>query len=359
MSVKQELQLNLSLRYKNFSLNINTEFSTNGITAIFGRSGSGKTTLLRCIAGLEKASSAKFVMQGELWQDETFFLPPHARSVGYVFQEASLFSHLSIHNNLRYAIKRAPKNEIVDTEKVISLLGVEPLLMQYPHELSGGERQRVAIARALLSCPKLLLMDEPLASLDLQSKQDILPYLALLRSEFKVPILYVSHGLDEVARLADFMVVLKKGEIEAEGNITDVLARLDFSSELGREAGVVLDAVVCGEDSAYKLIQVGFSGGELWLPHQNIRVGESVRLRVLAKDISLTLSRSHDSSILNLLQGRIVEISEDTGEGFALVSLDVGGKIFISHLTLRSVESLHLVPEKVVWLQIKSIAVIR
>lgn len=357
--MKEKLQLNLSLRYESFSLNINTEFATDGITAIFGRSGSGKTTLLRCIAGLEKANSAKFVMRGELWQDGTFFLPPYARSVGYVFQEASLFSHLSIQGNLRYAIKRAPKNKTVDTEKAISLLGVEPLLTQYPHELSGGERQRVAIARALLNCPKLLLMDEPLASLDLQSKQEILPYLALLRSEFKVPILYVSHALDEVARLADFMVVLKKGKIEAEGGITDVLARLDFSSELGREAGVVLDAVACGEDSAYKLIQVDFAGGKLWLPHQNIGVGQPVRLRVLAKDISLTLTHSHDSSILNILQGQVVEISENTNEGFALVSLNAGGKIFIAHITLRSVELLCLVVGKVVCLQIKSIAVIR
>lgn len=352
------LQAKFILQYTQFTLDVDLKLPGAGITAIFGRSGSGKTTLLRCIAGLEKATVAKLVMQGHVWQDEKVFLPTHKRPIGYVFQEASLFSHLSVQGNLNFSIKRAATTKTL-VEKTIAFLGLDALLEKKPHQLSGGERQRVAIARALLIQPKLLLMDEPLASLDLQSRQEILPYLAQLCSEFELPILYVSHALDEVARLADYMVVLDAGRVQVTGAISEVLSRLDFSRQLGNDAGVVLEALTCDQDADYKLTQVDFSGGKLWLPNYHASMGQPVRLRILARDISLALSCPNDSSILNILQGTVAEVDKNAGDGAALISLDVGGKIFVARVTLRSVAHLELTPGKTVWLQIKSIAVIR
>ncbi|MFC6979710.1 molybdenum ABC transporter ATP-binding protein [Microbulbifer taiwanensis] len=269
---------------------MNTVLPGRGITAIFGRSGSGKTTLLRCFAGLQQADRARLVVGGETWQDEGLSLPTHKRPLGYVFQEASLFPHLSARGNLDYAIKRAGAEcpgELI--ERVVSLMGIGPVLDRFPGQMSGGERQRVAIARALLIRPRLLLMDEPLASLDTARKQEILPYLERLRSEFDMPILYVSHSIDEVARLADHLLMLDGGRVAAQGDMPEMLSRLDLPLRLGEETGVVLEGRVLERNEQWHLARVGFAGGELWLRDGGDALDRQIRVRILARDVSLAL----------------------------------------------------------------------
>ncbi|PLY12083.1 MAG: molybdenum ABC transporter ATP-binding protein [Sedimenticola sp.] len=348
------------LTYPGFTLDVDLELPGRGVIALFGHSGSGKTTLLRCIAGLARAETGRLRVHGELWQDDTRFLPTHKRPLGYVFQEASLFPHLSARGNLQYAMKRAVT--AVDVERfdqAVELLGIGPLLDRRPDQLSGGERQRVAIARALLINPRLLLMDEPLAALDLARKQEILPYLERLRTELDVPVLYVSHSPDEVAHLADYIVAMNEGQVVAHGPLAETLARLDFPIRLGEDTGVVLDARVVELDPVWKLARVAFDGGELWLRDGGHPVGQSVRLRILARDISLALNRHDDSSILNLLPGRVAEIAADDNKGSALVRVDVGASALVARVTLRSVSHLELEPGKPVWAQIKSVALIQ
>ncbi|GAB1268900.1 molybdenum ABC transporter ATP-binding protein [Aurantivibrio infirmus] len=354
------IKLKFYLSYSDFSLNVDFEIPGQGVTAIFGHSGSGKTSLLRCIAGLEEKVKGRLHLADQCWQDENLFLPAHKRPIAYVFQEASLFSHLSVLGNLRFALKRADKqSSLISLDDVISLLGIDHLLTRSTDKLSGGERQRVAIARALLINPRLLLLDEPLAALDNASKNEIFPYLEKLRSDFDVPMLYVSHSPDEVARLADHIVVLDRGKVVASGGLQDTLARLDFPIQLGDDRGVVIDAEVVEKDEQWSLVKVDFDGGELWLRDANFSLQQNLRLHIHAKDISLTLDRHQDSSILNILPGTVTEILIDKEHGNALVKLEVGNTFFLSRLTLRSVAHLDLVSGKNVWLQIKSVALIQ
>ena len=248
------------LDWPGFSLDVDLDLPARGVTALFGHSGSGKTTLLRCIAGLERAPGGYVAIDGEVWQDADRFLPTHQRPLGYVFQEASLFQHLSARGNLEYGRKRA-KGVMgrAALDHVIELLGIGALLERRPDQLSGGERQRVAIARALAVKPRLLLMDEPLAALDLARKQEILPYLERLHDELEIPILYVSHSPDEVARLADHIVVMQAGRSVASGPLVETLARLDLPIRLGEDAGVVLDAVVEERDTQWQLARAAFA----------------------------------------------------------------------------------------------------
>jgi molybdenum ABC transporter ATP-binding protein len=227
---------------------VDLELPGRGVTGLFGHSGSGKTTLLRCIAGLVRAPKGRLVFRGEVWQDENTWVPTHRRSLGYVFQEASLFPHLTVMGNLRYGQKRAPApvaaEDRVSLDQAIALLGIDHLLTRKPDRLSGGERQRVAIARALAVSPRVLLMDEPLAALDIARKQEILPYLERLHDELAIPVLYVSHAPDEVARLADHLVVMDGGRVLASGPLKETLARLDLPTAFSEDAGVVIEAVV-------------------------------------------------------------------------------------------------------------------
>ena len=249
---------NITAQFKidknNFSLNVDLDIPAHGITSITGPSGCGKSTLLRAIAGLDYYPNAFLQIGDAVWQDHDFFLAPHKRSLGYVFQEASLFPHLNVLKNLEYGIKRLAKNERkVSLDKPIELLGIKHLLKRPSSRLSGGERQRVAIARALAVSPKILLMDEPLAAFDLASKQEIIPYLESLHEELEIPILYVSHSSDEVSRLADYLVVLKNGTVEASGNITDVLTRLDLQLAHNNDASALIHATVAEHDDKYNL----------------------------------------------------------------------------------------------------------
>jgi len=341
-------------------LDIDTTMPTSGITAIFGHSGSGKTSLLRCIAGLEKAQQGQLIVNETCWQDANTFLPTHKRPIGYVFQEASLFPHLSAQKNLNYAVKRA--DQIVSPEfyqRVIEVMGLAGILNRYPSQLSGGERQRIAIARALLIQPRLLLMDEPLAALDHQRKQEILPYLERLHKSFDIPILYVSHSMDEVARLADHILVLDQGKVVAEGELTEVFSRIDLPQRLEEESGVILNGKVIEKDQQWQLMRVAFAEGHIWLPDSGETLEQEVRIRVLAKDVSLALSNHDDSSIVNRIPVAVSEIKSDQDKAMSLVRLAMGSDYLVSKLTQKSVHNLDLSIGLKVWAQIKSVAIVR
>ena len=343
-----------------FTFDIDLTIPGQGVTALFGESGSGKTSLLRCIAGLEKNISGCLSVNGELWQDASVFVPTHKRSLGYVFQEASLFEHLTAMGNLRYAIKRnnqAANSQLL--EQVISVMGIESILSQFPQQLSGGEKQRVAIARALLSQPRLLLMDEPLASLDNARKYEILPYLERLRSSFNIPILYVSHAVDEIVRLADHAVILRQGKVIAQGGITELFSRADLPLGVSNELGAILDCKVLERDKQWHLMRVAFNGGELWLPNVENKHNTTQRIRVLARDVSLTLSPHSDSSILNALSGEIVDIINDQNPAMVLVRLKVGKSYLLARLTQKSLQKLALAVGQIIWIQIKTAAILR
>jgi molybdate transport system ATP-binding protein len=343
-----------------FVLDVDLDLPSRGISALFGPSGSGKTTLLRLVAGLDHAPGYLEV-NGQVWQDDTnkVFVPTHKRALGYVFQEASLFPHLSARRNLEYGMRRVPESERrVDLERVLDLLGIGHLLERRPDSLSGGERQRVAIARALLTSPCLLLMDEPLAALDLARKQEILPYLERLHDELEIPVLYVSHAPDEVAHLADHIVVLDRGRAVAAGPLTDTLARLDLPIRLGEDAGVVLDAQVAERDENWHLTRVTFNGGHFWARDAGHAVGQRVRVRVLARDVSVALNHSFGTSILNALPATVEAIADEAHPALALVRLRVGASPLVARLTRRSVQALELTPGKVVFAQVKAVALV-
>ncbi|MDO8891492.1 MAG: molybdenum ABC transporter ATP-binding protein [Sulfurimicrobium sp.] len=349
-----------SLPLGGFRLDAEFEAPAQGITSLFGPSGSGKTSLLRCVAGLEAKASGRLTVNGECWQDSErgLFLPPHRRAVGYVFQEAALFPHLSVRGNLEYGWKRVPRQERrQDFDQVADLLGIGPLLDRKPIRLSGGERQRVAMGRALLAAPSLLLMDEPLAALDQASKADILPYLERLHQELAIPVLYVSHSPDEVARLADYLVLLERGRVVASGELHEMLARLDLSLSHGEQAGVVVDTVVGGHDETYHLSWLDFPGGRFAVPQVASPPGHRKRLRVHARDVSLSLEHHSGTSILNIFPVTVSEIAEDTPAKL-LVRLDAAGTPLLAGITKKSGAVLGLKPGMPLYAQVKSVALL-
>jgi molybdate transport system ATP-binding protein len=352
------IQARFHLDWPGFTLDVDLDLPARGVTALFGASGSGKTTLLRCIAGLERAPQGRLVVDSEVWQDATHWLPTHKRPLGFVFQEASLFPHLTVLGNLRYGLKRTNAAARVSLDQAIALLGIGHLLDRQPEHLSGGERQRVSIARALALSPRILLMDEPLAALDLQRKQEILPYLERLHQELDIPVLYVSHAPDEVARLADFIVALEAGRALACGPLGDTLARLDLPIHLGEDAGVVLDAVVAERDATWHLARVTFPGGSLWVRDGGHALGSSVRVRILARDVSITLHPVTGTSILNCLPATVDQLAPDDHPALMLLRLKLGASPLIARLTQRSASELGLVPGQAVWVQIKAVALI-
>ena len=352
------LRLKFNLTRPNFALNVDLQLPGRGVTALFGPSGCGKTTLLRCIAGLERASGSLMVNE-HLWQDATHFVPTHQRAIGYVFQEASLFPHLSVRGNLQYGMKRASSNGNAAIDPIIDLLGIRALLDRKPDGLSGGERQRVAIARALAVDPKLLLMDEPLAALDLKRKQEILPYLDRLQATLEIPILYVTHSPDEVVRLAHHLVVMDAGSVVASGELADTLSQLDLPVKLGQEAGVVIESVVGGIESQWHLTRMDFDGGSVWIRDPGLALGAKARVRILASDISLAREQPGKSSIQNVLQGQIDAMRDDEHPGLVLVRVKVGETALLARVTKRAVSELALKPGDTVWTQVKSVALAR
>jgi molybdate transport system ATP-binding protein len=357
MSIRARIRID----HPGFRLDVDLQLPGRGVSALFGVSGSGKTTCLRAIAGLEHAPGGYLEVNGTIWQDDAqgVFLPTHRRPLGYVFQEASLFAHLDIRRNLEYGLKRvAAGTRTVNMQSVIDLLGIDSLLGRLPERLSGGERQRVAIARALLTRPQLLLMDEPLAALDLARKQEILPYLERLHDELEIPVIYVSHAPDEVAHLADHLVVLEQGRVLASGPLSETLARIDLPIRLGEDAGVVLEGEVAKRDADWHLARIAFPGGHLWVRDSGVPIGQRVRVRILARDISLALETHGDSSILNVLPATVEQIAGDTHPALALVRLNAGGVPLVARLTRRSAAHLRLRPGQTLWAQIKAVALV-
>jgi molybdate transport system ATP-binding protein len=344
------------LDWPGFTLDVDIHLPGRGVTALFGHSGSGKTTLLRCIAGLEKPAHGRFVFKGRTWQDDNTWLPTHRRPIGYVFQEASLFPHLSVLGNLHYGQKRSGSAARVGLDQAIELLGIGHLLERQPDTLSGGERQRVGMARALAVGPEILLMDEPLAALDLKRKQEILPYLERLHDELDIPLIYVSHSPDEVARLADHIVAMDGGRVVAHGPLGETLARLDLPIRLGEDVGVVLEATVGHIDSEWHLARVDFAGGGLWTRDRGIPAGQHVRVRVLARDVSLALHEPAPSSIQNILPAVVDAIGPDEHPGLLLVRVAVGDSLLVARLTRRSADQLGIAPGLPVHVQVKSVA---
>ncbi len=343
-----------------FALDVSLQLPGRGVTAIFGPSGSGKTTLLRSIAGLERPPGGYLAINGDVWQDESagIFKPVHSRSLGYVFQAANLFAHLSVQGNLDYGLRRVPLAERkVSLTQATELLGIGKLLHRQPATLSGGERQRVAIARALATSPQLLLMDEPLAALDVQRKAEVLPYLERLHTELHIPVLYVSHAPDEVARLADHLVLLDAGRVLASGPTRELMTRLDLPLAHGDAAAAVIDAVVTRVEADYHLSHAEFAGGQISLLNPHLQVGQRVRVRVQARDVSLTLERQQGTSVLNIFAATVSVISPDS-PGQVMVALDAGGSTLLARITQKSLETLQLQPGSPVFAQVKGVAVL-
>lgn len=356
------IEVRIRVRWPDFELDVDQRLPALGVTALFGHSGSGKTTLLRCIAGLEHGARGEIRFNGDTWQDAATLLPTHRRPIGYVFQEASLFPHLTVLGNLRYGQRRSRGQEARDArfslEHAIELLGIGHLLKRKPAALSGGERQRVGMARALAVSPRLLLMDEPLAALDLARKQEILPYLERLHDDLEIPVLYVSHAPDEVARLADHLVVMDAGRVLASGPLNDTLSRLDLPIRLGEDAGVVLDGRVAERDERWHLLRVTCCNTSLWVRDSGAAVGDHARIRILARDVSIAHEPKTGTSILNTLAARVASLGNDAHPALALVKLDVGGSPVIARVTHRSAAQLGLEPGMGVWIQIKAVALL-
>lgn len=340
------LSVQITQRFEGFDLNVAFE-AMGGITALFGKSGAGKTTVINAVAGLFTPDAGHVQLDGDvLFESNTrSFVPPSARRLGYVFQDARLFPHLSVQDNLMFGARYAPASAKGATfDEVVTLLGLETLLSRAPAKLSGGEKQRVALGRALLCKPRMLLMDEPLASLDGPRKQEILPYLERLRDgPLGLPILYVSHAVDEVARLADTLVLLKDGRVEAQGPLHTVMADPAAIPLLGvREAGAVLDAQVI-EHGPDGLSRLRISAGNLWLPGVQAQQGAKVRLRVLAQDVMLSVNRPEGLSALNVLPVTVDDIRRGDGPG-AAVALRAGDDRLLARITRRAVAELGISP---------------
>jgi len=343
-----------------FRLDVALQLPAQGVSALFGPSGCGKTTVLRALAGLERAAG-RVVLGGEVWQDDArrIFVPPHRRAIGYVIQESALFPHLDVRRNLDYGRRRiAAAERRIELDQVVDLLGIGHLMAHRPGTLSGGERQRVAIGRALATSPRLLLMDEPLAALDAARKAELLPYLDRLHTELKIPVVYVSHALDEVARLAHHLVLMDQGRVVAAGPLAEMMARLDLPTARGEGAGVVLDAVVAERDETWQLARFDVGPGDfhLWARDHGLAVGRPARVRVLARDVSLSQESQSGSSIGNQLQGTVEAVADDEHPALALVRVRVGASAVVARVTRRSAHALALVAGAAVWVQVKTVA---
>ena len=353
--------LAVSARHARGAFTLDAAFSaeTAGVVALFGASGAGKTTLVDAIAGLVRPEEGRIVLGDRVLFDSAagINLRPERRRIGYVFQDGRLFPHLSVRGNLLYGQRFAPSDRRFATlERIVTLLGLETLLQRRPGTLSGGERQRVALGRALMTQPALLLMDEPLAALDLPRKAQVIDYIERLRDEIGVPIVFVSHAVDEVARLAGTIVVLAGGRVAAVGPTAEVMARLDLDPLAGIEAaGAVLDAVVESHDAAYGLSLLAVPGGTLRVPRLGLAPGRRLRVRVRARDVSLATAEPRETSVLNVFRGRVVEIGARRGASVD-VAVDIGARI-TARITARSADTLGLSPGTEVYALVKSVAV--
>ncbi len=352
------IEADLQLTWPGQRLHYAFKLDEPGIAAVFGPSGSGKTSLLRCIAGLEPASTGHLRVGGHTWQSPEQRLPTHQRRLGYVFQEPSLFEHLDVAGNLRFGWRRTPPSERrIGFSEAVTWLGLSDLLDRMPGALSGGQRQRVAIARALLTNPDLLLMDEPVAALDQAAKRDILALVQSLSTTYAIPILYVSHDLAEIQRLADWMLYLDGGQVRANGPINALLTSPTLPLAQSPDAGAVLAVRLVRQDPNYALSEVSLDGTHrLWVAHIDRPIGSAVKLRISARDVSLARTRATQTSITNVLPARIIDVKADPDPAQALVRLALGDATLLSRITRRSADHLSLRSGEAIFAQIKSVA---
>ncbi|MDP8205170.1 MAG: molybdenum ABC transporter ATP-binding protein [Candidatus Electryonea clarkiae] len=352
------IEARFRLKRGSFTLDADLTVPAQCFTCILGPSGSGKTTLLRAIAGLTKCRDGYFRIGEYIWQEGDYYTPPHKRPLGYVFQEPSLFPHMLVKQNLEYGFKRIPALERrIKFEEAISLLGLQPFLERNSNSLSGGERQRVAIARAILTSPKLLLMDEPLASLDSESKRGIIPYLATLHTNLEIPVFYVSHSHDEIAQLADTLVFLDAGKVKKVTRITGRNTSIDLPLEPGKDNWAIIEAKVAGYDNEFNLTYADFSGGCFYIACGELPIDSPIRLRVMAGDVSLSLDFQEETSVLNIFPVYIEEISTNDAATMT-VRLDLLGTPILAQITRKSAHALKLEKHKKVYAHIKNVALI-
>lgn len=357
------IEIAIEKRLGNFVLDARLEAPDGGITTLFGRSGVGKTTIINALAGLLRPDRGRIALGGETLFDSArgIDLPPERRRLGYVFQEARLFPHYSVRGNLLYGAKKDGGGPSFDT--VVELLGIAGLLARRPAELSGGEKQRVAIGRALLASPRLLLMDEPLASLDAPRKGEILPFIERLRDELKLPIFYVSHEMEEIIRLADLLVIVDDGKVAASGSVEELTSRLDLWPLTGRyEAGSVIRTVLRGHDTTFGLSELAFPGGRLRVTRLALPLGTPIRVRIRARDVVLATERPAHLSIRNAFAGKVVELAPPRGPLIDL-KLDIGSEaepvMLWARVTQRALQELQLAPGKPVFALVKTVALDR
>jgi molybdate transport system ATP-binding protein len=358
-----DLHADLALAYPGFDLHVKLRLPGRGVSVLLGPSGCGKTTVLRALAGLSRARG-RVAVGSACWQDDAqrTWVPVHRRPIGMVFQEASLFAHLSVRGNLDYGFKRTPvADRHVALDDAVALLGIGHLMSRRPEHLSGGERQRVAIARALLTSPRLLLMDEPLSALDTARKAEVLPFLERLNAQAGVPVVYVTHALDEAARLADHLVLMDTGRVRATGTPAELFSRLDLPLSHLDEAAAVVDATVAAHEPAYGQSRLDVGGLPLWAGLSPAAVGQRVRVRVLARDVSVALSRATDSSIVNILPATVASLRDD-GPDTVTLQLMLGTTdkhhvaLLLARLTRRSCDHLKLAAGQAVFAQVKGVA---
>ena len=353
------LRLSVIKRWEGFELRARLD-APAGVLALFGRSGCGKTTLINIISGLLPPDEGRVELDGIVLTDsrEGIRIPVERRRIGYVFQDARLFPHLSVLANLRYGQQRAPRDaRTIGLDEVLALLGLEPLLRRRPYQLSGGERQRVALGRALLSQPRLLLLDEPLSGLDAARREEVLPYLEALRDRLSIPMVFVSHQLDEVLRLATHVALMEAGQIVSSGTLSDISLRPEFRAIVGPEAvGAVLDGTVTKVDSQRGMADVQLGRGLLHVSLRDVHAGTRVRIQLLARDIILATEPPRGLSVRNALEGVIADLTEDFGQA-VLVTVDIGaGTAVMARVTQNAVEALGLRPRMPVWVLVKAVS---
>ena len=354
------LSANFKIVLGDFKLNIAIETPVHGFTVLFGPSGSGKTSFLRCISGLERAPEGFLQINEEVWQDESrkIFIPPNKRNIGYVFQEMRLFPHLNVEGNLRYGMKRLAQ-EIDDSlfRQIVEIMGLVSFLSRYPRNLSGGEKQRVALARALLTRPRLLLMDEPLAALDMKRKHEILPYFQRMQSELNIPIFYVTHSLNEVLQLVDTMLLMDQGKVIAAGPAEEVLSHPHLGQHLGHKlVGTILDTTVVRQDEEFQLTVLKFNSHILYVPRRDVSPGDRLRIHIRAEDITLAVAPiKNKTSVLNVLPAKVIKtIPSDDDSCKVSVKLDIGCSI-LATITRKSLSHLNIQSGQNIFAHIKAI----
>ncbi|EKS1843892.1 molybdenum ABC transporter ATP-binding protein ModC [Cronobacter muytjensii] len=349
------LELNFTQMLGNHRLTVNETLPGSGITAVFGVSGAGKTSLINAISGLTSPQHGRIALNDRVLSDtetETF-LPPEKRRIGYVFQDARLFPHYKVRGNLKYGMAKEMAGQF---DKLVTLLGIEPLLDRFPGTLSGGEKQRVAIGRALLTAPELLLLDEPLASLDVPRKRELLPYLQRLAREINIPMLYVSHSLEEILHLADKVLVLEQGEVKAFGSLEEIWGSSVMHPWLPPEQqSSVLKVTVLEHHPHYAMTALALGDQHLWVNRVEKPLQTPLRIRIQASDVSLVLQPPLQSSIRNILRARVAQCYDDNGQ--VEVQLEVGSRTLWARISPWARDELAIKPGLWLYAQIKSVSI--